>query len=960
MNTLVQLYDSMTPAGYYTLMAVLAFLAGLIIGWLLWWSKSRRYNELHNAQKSVETDVNRLLSETDQLKREVKQRETLGSGAHAAADWGTAEERELAGRSLSFASATGPSIDWGKMDGVDPKLAGELKSLGIHNVDQLESLSLDDRKVLEAKMKAAGASWDWGWLGGWKTAAAGLAASGAAAAGIASTQNADTDNSNDSAPSKTWFSKSPMRAGSIESPPNAGAASASALGINLPSLDGPRVDWGKVEGVDPKVGAELDALGIGSIDQLEKLSGPDREKLEASFRAKGIDWDWGRLGGWKSALAGGAAAVGGAAWGVGDKLKSAVSGASLEARKAIGISVPDVEGPTVDWGKVEGVDPKVGAELDALGIGSIDQLEKLSGPDREKLEASFRAKGIDWDWGRLGGWKSALAGGAAAAAGGAAAAASGADASSGGGWGITGKLKSAISGFGARKSPGANLPDAEDPKVDWGKVDGVDPKVGAELDALGIGSIEQLEKLSGPERAKLEANFRAKGIDWDWGRLGGWKTALAGGAAAVGAAALGATDKVKATVSDASLDARKAIGITVPDVESPSVDWSKVDGVDSKLGSELDALGISSVDQLEKLSGPDREKLEANFRAKGIDWDWGWLGGWKNSPSKFGAAKVVGFASGHDTNSDSDSALATTQPLSSAFGGSAGAANVSHDPNELPVLAQGIPSVKDDLTLLDGIDGPQAMELHRMGIHNFDQLHDMSAENRMRLQAWFRKRGWYLDMDQWRIASEGNTLNPTIEDIQNKAYDVYSFRDREGLGGGERTDWEQAEWELRGNPSFGYGVPHDVDDFAVSVTGITPDARDELYRMGLYNWHQVQNLDHDARRLLTRWFAGPRFGVDLTASFGWLSSLRTVPKDKNYGFVFDSPPERIDDLSDINGVGHATERELNRIGIYHFYQIACWSQENIDAIAETLELGDRIEKDHWLTQAKRLADQIHE
>ena len=242
-----------------------------------------------------------------------------------------------------------------------------------------------------------------------------------------------------------------------------------------------------------------------------------------------------------------------------------------------------------------------------------------------------------------------------------------------------------------------------------------------------------------------------------------------------------------------------------------------------------------------------------------------------------------------------------------------------------------------------------------MGIHNFDQLHELSAENRMRLQNWFRQRGWFLDMDQWRIASEGNTLNPTIEDIQQKAYEIYLHREEHNNTGGERTDWEQSEWELRGNPIFGYGVPHDVEDFAVSVTGITPEARDELYRMGLYNSWQVQGLDHDARRLLTRWFAGPRFGVDLTMAFGWLSSLQSVPQDKNYGHIFANRPSDIDDLSDIKGVGHATERDLNRIGIYQFGQIASWTDENIDAISETLELGDRVREDKWVVQAQQMS-----
>jgi predicted flap endonuclease-1-like 5' DNA nuclease len=372
------------------------------------------------------------------------------------------------------------------------------------------------------------------------------------------------------------------------------------------------------------------------------------------------------------------------------------------------------------------------------------------------------------------------------------------------------------------------------------------------------------------------------------------------------------------------------------------VNWSTLEGVHPKLADEFEILGIKSLDQLEHLPYQDRVALESRLKAKGIDWDWAWLKNWRSAT--FGTAPVTGFAAG----TGAATANETTQSLSSLVG-------QQHDPNQQPVFASGVPTIKDDLTLLDGINAIEAEELHQMGIHNFDQLHNLCDDDRHRLKAWFRRRGWYLDMDQWRIASEGNTLNPTLEDIQKKAFEIYQYRDREGRHGAENTDWEQAEWCLRGNPIFDYGVPHRVDYFVEAVDGITPSACDELYRMGLYNLQQIQSLDLESRRLLTRWFAGPRFKVDLTSAFGWLSSLETVPQDKDFGFVFNQRPDQIDDLSDINGIGPATERDLNRIGIYHFNQIAHWSDANVEAIRDTLNLGDRIEKDMWVVQAQRLS-----
>ena len=815
---------------------------------------------------------------------------------------------------VNIPAAKGPKVDWSKTEGVDPAVAAELDEFGISSVDQLEDMSAEDRSAFESKLKSKGLGWNWGGLSKLKTAAAATAA----------------------------------------------AVGAKLVhGVNIPAAKGPKVDWSKTEGVDPAVAAELDEFGISSVDQLEDMSAEDRSDFESKLKSKGLGWDWGGLSKLKTAAAATTAAVG--------------------AKLVHGVNVPAAKGPKVDWSKTEGVDPAVAAELDELGISSVDQLENMSDEDRRVFESRLASKGLSWDWGRLKNWKASAAKDDGSALN---FVASGGENKPRGWAGPThAKDDSSMSALDdaaqtsqgwaeptyARIDPPSSVPSP----VGFAQLDNVSPELADELSAFGISNVDQLDQLSADERQRLDSHLAEKGHKWDWGWLTNWKSA--GGAVAGTGAAVAAAGTVAATQSNNEAEAKT---LNLPASTGTKVDWTKVDGMDPALAAEMQTLGIESVDQLENLSDHDRQALESRLSAKGLSWDWGWLGNWKTAAvasAGFGAAKITGFAGASETgslsradssNTDSpatqgqtgsgkDSLLGgTTRSLSDVTG-----QDVSHNPNQIPRFAEGVPKIKDDLTLLDGIDGPQAIELHKMGIHNFDQLHELSAENRMRLQNWFRQRGWFLDMDQWRIASEGNTLNPTIEDIQQKAYEIYLHREEHNNTGGERTDWEQSEWELRGNPIFGYGVPHDVEDFAVSVTGITPEARDELYRMGLYNSWQVQGLDHDARRLLTRWFAGPRFGVDLTMAFGWLSSLQSVPQDKNYGHIFANRPSDIDDLSDIKGVGHATERDLNRIGIYQFGQIASWTDENIDAISETLELGDRVREDKWVVQAQQMSGQ---
>ena len=685
------------------------------------------------------------------------------------------------------------------------------------------------------------------------------------------------------------------------------------------------MDWSKFDFVSPELAVKLKEYGIKDLANLKSLSETQRGKLDSELAANGLSLNWDSVG----------------------KAQASFQQAPNEF----------VNNVKVDWGKVEGVDSKTAGELQRMGIKSVGDLEKMSPSERTKFEAEMKQKGVSWDWGKLGGWKTAL-GAATAGVSGVAA-------------GVSNIGKGAIDktsdAFGVACS------------VDWGKVEGVDAKTAGELKRMGIKSVGDLEKMSPSERTKFEAEMKQKGVSWNWGKLGGWKTALgsAAGVTGLGAGIAGASSSTRV------------------DVGSGEVDWGKVEGVNSKTAGELQRMGIKSFGDLEKMSPLERTKFEAEMKQKGVSWDWGKLDSWKTDLDQrshlkgphFGRpeVRVTGFApvteeasksatatgnqgvaGGAVANVGASSGFATSNVggTGSSNAGAAGSINVGQmiaqdlKSTEPPRLFKFAPEWRDDLTLLDGIDDPQSRELRKMGICNFDQLHNLPHLEQARLQAWFGSKGWHLDMDQWRISSEGNTLNPSTESIQNKAYEVYCHRRDHHLCGDESTDWEQAEWAMRGNPIWGYGVPHDVEDYTQSMEGVTQEARDELYRMGLYNRHQVELLNEQERRLLTSWFAGPRFGVDLTKAFGWLSTLKPAPapSDLNFGAVCESEPDQIDDLSRINGIGNATESDLNRLGIYHFRQIANWTAENSAAVAETLGLENRIQEDSWIEQAKKLID----
>ena len=68
-----------------------------------------------------------------------------------------------------------------------------------------------------------------------------------------------------------------------------------------------------------------------------------------------------------------------------------------------------------------------------------------------------------------------------------------------------------------------------------------------------------------------------------------------------------------------------------------------------------------------------------------------------------------------------------------------------------------------------------------------------------------------------------------------------------------------------------------------------------------------------------------------------------------------APQGTADDLKQIAGVGPVIEGKLNDLGIYHFWQIARWSGEEISWVDGFLNFKGRIERDDWVTQARDLA-----
>ena len=63
-----------------------------------------------------------------------------------------------------------------------------------------------------------------------------------------------------------------------------------------------------------------------------------------------------------------------------------------------------------------------------------------------------------------------------------------------------------------------------------------------------------------------------------------------------------------------------------------------------------------------------------------------------------------------------------------------------------------------------------------------------------------------------------------------------------------------------------------------------------------------------------------------------------------------------DDLTQIKGVGAKMEKLCNRLGFWHFDQIATWTDDEVAWVDENLEgFKGRVTRDKWVEQAKALA-----
>ena len=79
--------------------------------------------------------------------------------------------------------------------------------------------------------------------------------------------------------------------------------------------------------------------------------------------------------------------------------------------------------------------------------------------------------------------------------------------------------------------------------------------------------------------------------------------------------------------------------------------------------------------------------------------------------------------------------------------------------------------------------------------------------------------------------------------------------------------------------------------------------------------------------------------------------------DPQLGLVYKTPPLKADDLTALKGIAKVLEQRLHEFGIYTYEQIASWTDDQIKEFSSRLAFKDRIHREKWVEQARKLLDE---
>lgn len=144
--------------------------------------------------------------------------------------------------------------------------------------------------------------------------------------------------------------------------------------------------------------------------------------------------------------------------------------------------------------------------------------------------------------------------------------------------------------------------------------------------------------------------------------------------------------------------------------------------------------------------------------------------------------------------------------------------------------------------------------------------------------------------------------------------------------------------------------PNGEPDDLTEINGVGPVLVEKLNNMGIYHFYQIAAFSPEDVEM-----------VNEQLSFkGRIEREEWIPqatKLAGAGIFLDAPEGEKDDLTRISGVGAVLEEKLNNMGIFHFRQVAAFTPAVIDMVNGQLSFKGRIQREEWVEQATKLADE---
>jgi predicted flap endonuclease-1-like 5' DNA nuclease len=152
-----------------------------------------------------------------------------------------------------------------------------------------------------------------------------------------------------------------------------------------------------------------------------------------------------------------------------------------------------------------------------------------------------------------------------------------------------------------------------------------------------------------------------------------------------------------------------------------------------------------------------------------------------------------------------------------------------------------------------------------------------------------------------------------------------------------------------------------------SVKEDTDTAASELFRtmadMNLRHWQNTARLldsmpawmktpNNMSGSAMVDWFDRIRRN---NGAFAYVQDTAVAPQavaSTKQPTALSTPQGNADDLTRIKGIGHKLSALLNELGIYHFKQIASWSQPEAAWVDEFLAFKGRVSRENWIEQAR--------